>query len=108
MWEAEPGAREECTDPSANSPYIAEPIWITSAWSLESKAACRLHEGIASAADQVENFTAVASIIDYNISVTFDWDASWGKAGGEGGVLRLRRRMIVSSQAPLNVNEYLV
>eukprot|EP00435_Cladocopium_sp_Y103_P038798 s996_g10.t1 len=53
--------REECLDPTADSPYIAEPIWVTS--------------GTAIAAEPVENFTAVVEIIDYNISVTFDWDA---------------------------------
>lgn len=31
-------------------------------------------EGTAIAAEPVENFTAVVEIIDYNISVTFDWD----------------------------------
>ena len=25
-----PGMREECLDPTADSPYIAEPIWVTS------------------------------------------------------------------------------
>ena len=33
-------------------------------------------EGMAIAAEPVENFTAVVEIIDYNISVTFDWDVS--------------------------------
>eukprot|EP00434_Breviolum_minutum_P006980 symbB.v1.2.006157.t2/scaffold360.1/size220131/11 len=53
--------REECLDPAADSPYIAEPIWVTS--------------GIATPAQPVANFTSFVEIVDYNISVTFDWEA---------------------------------
>ncbi|CAK9086158.1 unnamed protein product [Durusdinium trenchii] len=53
--------REECVDPMANSPYINQPLWVVS--------------GVAMAAESVENFTVTVGIVDYNISLTFDWDA---------------------------------
>eukprot|EP00913_Durusdinium_trenchii_P029753 g27883.t1 len=45
----------------ANSPYINQPLWVVS--------------GVAMAAESVENFTVTVGIVDYNISLTFDWDA---------------------------------
>ena len=32
-------------------------------------------QGVAMNAENVENFTAMVAIVNYNISITFDWDA---------------------------------
>ncbi|CAE7938712.1 rmt2 [Symbiodinium necroappetens] len=53
--------REECQDPAADSPYTADPIWVTS--------------GRALPAENVENLTAFPFLAGHNVSVALDWDA---------------------------------
>ncbi|CAJ1453895.1 unnamed protein product, partial [Effrenium voratum] len=52
--------REDCVDPTADSPFTVEPIWVVS--------------GLAVPAAPVENFTGEAGRMGHNVSATLDWD----------------------------------